>query len=236
MTVSVSTLVLRSMRLTGEKGRGASLTSDETTEILNELNSFMDSCALERLLCYQVLQESFSLATNTASYTIGSGGTFNTARPTRIVDPCFTRDANSLDTPLRILTDPDSYGKIQQKGAGTTYPEYLFYDRGFNASSLGTISISPTPSANLTLFINSWKQLGTFSTMSMQVSLPPGYQLFVESNFAIHLCAGNVAASPELIRIARDSKANVKSVNLPEPVMRLDTGLVRGRRTNIYTG
>ena len=51
MTVFVSTMCLRSQRLIGEKGRGATLTSDEQVEILYELNSFMDACALERLLC-----------------------------------------------------------------------------------------------------------------------------------------------------------------------------------------
>ncbi len=236
MTVFVSTMMLRSQRLIGEKSRGATLTSDEQVEMLYELNSFMDSCALERLLCYQVLQESFPLSTNVASYTIGSGGTFNTTRPTKIVDPCFVRDASSLDSPVRILSDPNSYGKIQQKNAGTTYPTSLFYDQGFNASSLGTISIYPAPSQSLTLFINSWKQLGQFASVSSTVSFPPGYQLFIETNFALHLCAGNVQASPELIKIARDSKANVKSVNLPEPIMRFDAGIVRSRRTNIFTG
>ncbi len=235
MTAYVSSMMLRSMRLIGEKTRGATLTSSEQTEVLDELNSFMDSCALERLLCYQITQESFPLVTNTASYTIGSGATFNTVRPTRIVDPCFVRDSGGLDSQLKII-EAENYGRIVQKSAGTSYPEYFFYDRGFTSSGAGTISVYPTPSASLTLYINSWKQLGTFSTVSMALSMPPGYQLFIESNFAIHLAAGQTTASPELIRMARDSKANVKSVNLPEPVMRLDCGIVRGTRSNIFTG
>lgn len=235
MAVYVSSMMLRSMRLIGEKSRGATLTSSEQTEVLDELNSFMDSCGLERLLCYQVTQESFPLTASTATYTIGPSATFNTVRPTKIVDPCFVRDSGSLDSQLKIL-GADTYGRIVQKNAGLTYPEYLFYDQGFTSSGAGTISLYPAPSGSLTLYINSWKQLGTFSTVSMQLSLPPGYQLFIESNFAIHLAAGNVTASPELVRMARDSKSNVKGMNLPEPVMRLDTGLVRGSRSNIFTG
>ena len=46
----VSSLILRSMRMIGEKARGATLDSAEQTECLAEFNSFVDSLANERLL------------------------------------------------------------------------------------------------------------------------------------------------------------------------------------------
>ena len=49
---AVSTLILRSMRMIGEKERGATLDVNEQVECLAELNTFMDACATERLLCY----------------------------------------------------------------------------------------------------------------------------------------------------------------------------------------
>ena len=235
MTVYVSSMMLRSMRLTGEKARGATLTSDEQVEVLAELNAFMESSSLEGLMCYQLTQESFALSASTATYTIGPSATFNTVRPTKLMDPCFIRDAGNLDSQLKIL-GPDTYGRIVQKNAGVTYPEYIFYDKGFTSSGAGTINLYPSPSGSLTLYINSQKQLGSFSTVSQPLNLPIGYQLYIESNFAMQLAAGFIQASPELVRMARDSKANVKSMNLPEPIMRLDAGIVRGTRSNIFTG
>lgn len=235
MTVYVSSMILRSMRLIGEKGRGETLDATEQSECLYELNSFMDSCGINRLLCNQVVQESFALTANTVTYTIGVGATFNTARPSKIVDPCFVRDAASLDTPLQLI-DSQTYGLIVQKNVGTTYPNKLYYDQGYDSSGYGTIKIYPAPNANLTLFINSWKALQNFANVSTALAMPQGYQLFIESNFAIHLAAGLTPISKELAMMARDSKAAVQSLNIPSTVSRLDSGVVRGTRTNILVG
>ena len=233
---AVSTMILRSMRMIGEKARGETLTTAEATETLYELNSMMDSWSIDRLMVYQLTQESFTLTANTVSYTIGSGATFNTTRPTKICDPCFIRDSSNLDSPVTILYSQDAYGKIVQKSVGTTYPSYLFYDMGFDASGFGNIYLYPAPSGNLTLYINSWKQLQNFGSVSTQMLLPPGYQLAIESNFAMHLAAGLTPVSAEVAKIARDSKAAIKNINLPETVSRLDAGIVRGARTSILTG
>lgn len=239
MTVYVSSMMLRSMRMIGEKARGDGLTTDEQSECLYELNSMVESWGLERLMCYQVLQENFSLTAGTGSYTIGSGATFNTARPVKVVDPCFVRDSSNLDSPLTLLY-AEQYGQIVQKTAGTTYPSYLFYDGAYDSSGYGTIRLYPVPSANLTLFINSWKQLQTFAAVSTALSMPPGYQLAIESNFAIHLAAGQTQVSPEVIKIAKESKAAIKTVNLPTTISRMDAGngvvISRGSATNIFTG
>lgn len=235
MTVAVSSVILRSMRMINEKPRGATLDATEQVEVLYEFNSFLDSMAIERLYAIALKQESFALTVSTNSYTIGSGGAFNTVRPTKIVDPCFVRDANNLDSPVRVI-DADAYGGIVQKGAGYTYPTYLFYDHQYSASGLATIYLYPSPAASLTLFINSWQQLASVSTVSQQMALPPGYQLFLESNFAIHLAAGFKPIPPETAKIARDSKAAVKALNIPDTLMDMDAGIVRGKRPNIFAG
>ena len=232
---AVSSMILRSMRMIGEKARGETLDANEAIECLAELNTFLESEQTKRLMCYSVNQESFALTASTATYTIGVGGTFNTARPTKIVDPCFIRDSANLDTPVTIIYS-EQYGRIVQKSVGFTYPTYLYYDMGFSATSTGTISLYPSPSGSLTLFINSWKQLQNFASVSTQVLLPPGYQLFIESNFAIHLAAGLTPISPEVAKIAKDSRAAVESLNAQSPTMRLDYYGVGRAGNNILTG
>ena len=230
----VSTMILRSMRLIGEKARGATLDTAEQTETLAEFNTFLDSLATERLYAIALQEDSVALGTSTSTVTVGPGATLNTERPVKIVDPCYVRDSSGFDTPLTILGDKASYGAIVDKDAGYTAPTHIFYDSGFSATSTGTLFLYPASAAGYTLFINSWAQLGTVSTLSVNLALPPGYQLFLESNFAIHLAAGLVPVPAETAKLARESKAAIKGANLPEPVMRSD--LYRSRGGNIFTG
>lgn len=231
-----STLILASLILLGEKQIGGTLTAAEQTHWLARLNAMIDSWSIDRLMCYQLVQESLVLTAGTSSYTIGTGGAFNTDRPNKIVDPCFIRDSGNLDSPLQIIS-AESYGRIPQKTVGNTYPSYLFYDSAF-VSSLGTIFLYPKPSASLTLFINSWKALQSFALISTTVVLPPGYQLAIESNFAIHAAAGFRDVPAEVRMIARDSKAAIMSLNVPDMMMKMPPGLVssRGPNHSILTG
>ena len=233
----VSTMILRSMRLIGEKSRGATLDTNEQAECLVEFNTFLDSLPTQRLYCYQLSQVSTTITASTVSLTIGTNGTFATPRPVRLVDPCFIRDANGFDTPLEIV-NAQTYGEIVDKDAGFTVPTMIFYDQGFSATSTGTLFLYPAPSANLTLFINGWQTLSQVSTLSQDLALPPGYRYFLEANFAQHLAAGQTPISQELAVMIRESRGMVKSANLPNPVMEVEPGALQATRRagNIFTG
>jgi hypothetical protein len=229
---TASSMVFASLVLNGEKEIGGTISADEKTFYLDRLNSMLESWQLERLLCTQVVQESFSLSVSTGSYTIGSNGVFSTERPTRLVDPCFIRDTNSIDTPLKLIP-VDSYGSIDNKSQNIGYPRFLYYDHGFSATSTATIQLYPVPQANLTLFINSIKPLQNFSTISHPALLPPGYQRTIEYNFAIEIAGGFTSVAPEVARIAMESKKAIKVQNLPDSILRLDFAV---RRPNIIEG
>ena len=231
-----SSMILRALRLIGEKAVAGTLSTDEQTAYLEDLNTMLASWSLERLMCYQIVQESLALTSSVGSYTIGSGGAFNTDRPTKICDPCFIRDSSGYDHPLEII-DAKSYGELPVKTTDGTYPSYIFYDSAF-VTSLGTLFLYPEPAASLTLYINSWKQLQTFSTISTTVVLPPGYQRAIEFNLAVELSGGFISVSPEVAKVARDSKAAIKSINLPTGILRIDPGVfgVNVGRSNILIG
>lgn len=213
----------------GEKRRGATLTADEQTETLAELNTMMESWRLERLMCYAVTERTIALTTSTESYTV-------TSRPTKIIDPCFVRDSSGYDTPVRVINS-ETYGRIVDKDAGFTVPTHLFYDAGYSATSTATLTVYPSPSASLTLHFNTWTELQSFANLSTTVLLPFGYQLAIESNFAIHLAAGFRAVPAEVVKIARDSKAAIKGLNVPAPISRMDAGVVTDRAgSSIFTG
>ena len=231
----VSTMILRSLRLTGEKIRGGSLTASEQTECLAELNSMLDSWSNERLMIFTLSQTSFALTASTGTYTIGSGADFNMTRPTKLMDPCFTRDTDDTDMPLKIIDAP-TYGTIIDKTLGFTTPQYIFYDYGYSATSTATIRLYPLPDTGLTLFINTLQPLQAFSTMTHTVLFPPGYQRAIEYNYAVEASGGFTNVDPSVAMIARQSKAAIKSVNLPQPVSRLDYGIAGGMKSSILTG
>lgn len=219
-----STMILNSLIAIGEKVIGDTLSAAEQTHYLAKLNAMMESWSLERLMCYQIVQESLALTASVGSYTIGTGGAFNTTRPTQICDPCFTRDSSGVDYPLRLI-DAVAYGRITLKTVDGSIPGNLFYDSAF-VTGLGTIFLYPEPVAGLTLYINSWKQLQTFASISTTVVLPPGYQRAIESNFSIEAAGGFISVQPEVIKVAKESKAAIKSVNAPTGIARLDPGVM----------
>ena len=231
----VSTMILRSLRMIGEKPRGGTLTADEAVECLDELNTFMEALNTERLFCYTITEDTFALTASTSSYTIGPGATIDTDRPTRIVDPCFIRDSSNFDSPINLLT-VEQWGKIVQKDVGFTYPTELYYDGDYTATSTARLYLYPSPSADLTLHVHSWKQLANFSTVTHEVLLPPGYRRFIESNFAVDQAAGWANVTPEVAKIASDSRAAIKRMNAPHTVMELDSTMTGVYRGSILTG
>lgn len=228
-----STIIINSLIMLGEKPIGGTLSSAEQTHYLAKLNSMLESWSLERLMCYQIVDESKALTTSDGVYTIGSGGDWDTARPNKIVQ-AFIRDANNNDYPI-VIINAQSYNEIIVKTTDGAYPEMLYYDGAF-VTSLASIYLYPEPSAGLTLFISSWKQLQTFAAISTTVVLPPGYLRAIEANFAIEVAGGLRDVPASVIKVARESKATIKSINLPDIYMTLDAGMVGGTKYNINTG
>ncbi len=224
-------MLLAGLIMAGDKPIGGSLSSAEQTHWLARLNAMMDSWSIERLMCYQLLEENFPLVSGTASYTIGSGGTFNTTRPTKI-NNAWVRDTSSYDQTLNIITK-EQYDRLVAKSATGSYPDSLSYDPAY---PLGTIYCYPKPGSGLTLYIESWKQLQQFGSTSTAIALPPGYQLAIESNFGVFACAGFRDPPAAVVKIAHDSKAAIKSLNIVDTIMRLDKGIAGRGRMNIIEG
>lgn len=217
----------------GEYDPGETLSSSDSTLGLTQLNAMLEAFAIERLMVYQIVQSSNSWAATTASKTIGSSGAINAARPTRI-ESAFIRDSSSVDHPLTILRNREEYDGFLVKTTTSTLPLYLFYDTAY---PLATIYLYPVPSATVTLFYNTWQILQSLSATSTVLALPPGYQEMIETNLTFRLAPRyGKKVLPEVIMLARESKARIAMVNAPEGIMRLDPGVVRGRMFNIQTG
>ena len=226
--VTASKMILRSLRLLGEKIVGGTLSTAEQTDYLYDLNSFMDSVGLSRLMIPHLTDENFALTSSDGTYTIGPGADFSTTRPLSI-ENAFIRDSGGNDYQVQII-EKEQYNRIGLKTTATTTPEYLFYEPSVPK---GTIYVYPEPGASQTLYISSWKPLQKFGGIDVPLQLPPGYQRFIEFNFAIDVAGGFTNVSQEVARGAKESRALVMGFNAPAGVLRMDAGVAGRRRYDI---
>lgn len=231
-------LISTSMKLMTVLGSDRAPTASQASDGLSRLNAMLELWSIERLMVYQVQQDAYSWASGNASRTIGAGGDFNTARPTKVAEEGnFFRDGStSIDYPLSWLGDRDSYDRILLKSATSSYPQWLFVDTGF---PLMTLYVWPVPTQTLSLHLNNWKPLQSFTTLTTDLALPYGYQVAIEYNLAIFFAPffGTAAKiSDDVRKIATTSKQAIRSVNTPDLVARLDPAILgRGVPYNIYT-
>lgn len=220
MSTTAHDLIRGAMRLIGAVDPGEELTASEASDGLEMLNEMLESWSNESLSVYQILQENFALSSGTASYTIGSGGTFNTTRPLDVLSG-FIRDSGT-DYPLRILTR-EEYNQIQVKT--TQYqPEYLYYEPSVATGRIYLYGV-PAKAYAVTdgLYIDSRKQLQSFTALTTSIVLPVGYKRAIRYNLALEIAPEYNRPVPEaVVAIARESKANLKRLNSRTPKLSLD--------------
>lgn len=223
-------MILRSLRMNGEKVYGGTLTATEAVDHFNDLNTMLESWSTERLFIYQIIEEAFTLVIGSSAYTIGSGGNFNTTRPVKLEDTCFINYLSHLYQ-VNVLNERN-FTALQTTGL-SGMPKNLYFDISV---PLGTIYFDYSPDIAYSFHLKSWRQLQTFATIDTDVTFPLGYRRAIESNYAIESAPGLTSVSPETARIAKESKAAIRTLNAPESVLRLDLGVAGRKRFDIMTG
>lgn len=205
------------MRIIGELGEGQSMTAEQGQDALESLIDMIASWSVEPSLIYTETVESFTLTAGDGSYTIGSGGDFNTTRPISI-NTARIKDGTIFIQDLEIV-GKDTYSE-EDDGLTTGTPEYLWYDAN---TPLGTIRLFPYSSQAYTLEIYSHK---AFSSATLALSdtlvVPEGYMRAIKYNLAREIAPEyGKSLSPDASRIARESMNIVKSSNLSSDVSTL---------------
>lgn len=217
MSISALNIITGAARLIGIIFKSETLDSDEANDGLISLNDMMDVWSNDNLMTTAYTFESFPL-TGSATYTMGSGGVFNTARPINIVT-AVVRYA-TIDYPLRIITPEQYQEEIALKSVASPIPEYLVYD---NAYPLATITIYAVPTGGTTLRMLSNKPLANLSALTTTVDLPPGWKKALKFNLAIDLAGEyGVEVPASVAKGAKDSMAAIKrstSINNAMPFM-----------------
>lgn len=229
MTTTALDIITGSAKLLGLLFKSETLAADEASDGLITLNEMLDSWSNDNLITYAYTLESFNL-TGSATYTIGTGGTFSTSRPINIVT-AVVRLAG-IDYPLEIITPEQYQTEIALKSITSPIPQYLTYDNGY---PLGTISLYAVPTTGSTLRMLSNKPLANLSALTTTVDLPPGWKKALKFNLAIDMAGEyGVEIPAAVVEGAKKSLGAIKravSANTAMPLMPNN-----GPRYSIYSG
>ncbi len=226
---TAQTIIDRACRLIGAVASGESPSTDETADCLVALNAMLDSWNADRLAIYALVDVTKTLTSNDGTYTIGSGGDINTARPLRI-DGAYVTDSD-VDIPVQII-DAAAWDGIALKTTTANYPELLYYERSY---PLGIIHLWPVPTSTDVLTLTVESQLSSFNKAAPSVSLPPGYERALAYSLAIEIAPEFGRPVPqEVAKVARVSLAAIKRRNVSVPTLQVEFA-GRGRQ-NILTG
>jgi len=218
-----SDVIRRSLRLTKVLASGETPDAAMQADALEALNDMLDAWRSESLMVHSLRTESFAL-TGAASYTIGTGGTFNTSRPVKI-EAAYWRDGD-IDYPIRIAPAL-SFAGIADKTT-ESHPDWLYYEP---ASPLGTIFLHPIPTTG-TLKLVTWTPLAQVTSVAADVELPPGYREAITYQLAMRIGPEyGMPVAPEIAAIGAAAKKDIKRTNFRTPIM--STGLTTGRRYDI---
>ena len=217
-------LITGAAKLIGVLNKGENMAADDAADGLVSLNDMIESWSNNGLLVYARTIETFSLVAGTASYTMGTGQTWNTTRPIRIISAQI-RDGANLDFPVKIINDEEYYN-VQDKGSQSPYPEYLNFS---NAHPYPVIKFWGTPSQAYTARLVSEKVLSSFALTSTTVDLPSGWKRAIRFNLAVEMAPEyGVKVDPVVLDKADESLGLIKSAVLKtRPLLSTDPSWLR---------
>ncbi len=198
---------------------GETASADDAAFALARLNDWINALATEDLIVYTITRTTWTLS-SAASYTIGSGGTINVARPTgpMAIQNIGFQDTSVSPTMEYNLGPPlteDAYAAIAQKALTSVYPQNWYYNPTFS-SGLGVLIPYPIPtSTTLQGVIYTQTPVSEFSSVSDEIALPPGYRRFLRLGLAQELASAfDAGLTPQLQMSAAEAKSDVKRANM----------------------
>ena len=213
MAYTAADAIADAMSDLGILAAGETPAADDVVAGLRSLNRLVDGWAAERLLIYTVTRSTWTIVSNTATYTVGPGGDINMARPVpinhvRYYDTAFTP---LIERELSPLTD-DAWALLKAKGQTNNIPTLYYYNSTY---PLGTLTLWPIPqSTSLVGLVYAPEAVAEFTDPTTTIILPPGYRRMIVKNLAVELASSyGKEAGPSVQQAADESMAVVMRAN-----------------------
>lgn len=233
-TITARTIIKKAMKELGVIGVGQAVNAEMEDDAFLALNNMLEKWSNERLMVQEIVEEAETLTSGQASYTVGSGGNFDTNRPVAIEKDAFIRDSGGNDHPVQVLTMDVYRAETVKTTSGR--PDYLAYTPEF---PLGKMYLYPTPDNSTdVLHYRAVPLLDSFATVTTSVEYAPGYEDAIILNLAVRIAPSwGKQPSPLLVTMAMEAKRSIKNRN-SEPVQPVKFGelaaLTGSRRTGTF--
>ena len=169
------------------------------------LNDLLESWSNEGLTVYTQTQSTLTL-TGALSYTVGSGGTFNTARP--VVPSSAFYSSGGIDYPVDIVT-LEQYNSIPYKSDTGGIPLYIAFN---TAVPLSTMYIYPASTSG-TLTLVSQKPLTALALLTTVLAFPNGYERALRLALSVEMMPTYGVQNQQIIAMAEKAKKDIKRIN-----------------------
>lgn len=192
---------------------GETLSAEDASFGLRALNRVLDQMAAERLMIHKTTRTTWTIATSTQNYTVGSSATINVVRPTYLdrVNFIDTSVSSTVELPLLSTTDAEWQG-IVDKGQTAELPIRWYYNPTYPT---GTLSLWPIPtSSTLTGVLYAPQQVAEATGLSTTMQMPAGYREMMVTRLAVRLAPSyGRQVSPALGSAMSAAEAVVKRSN-----------------------
>lgn len=211
--------------LTNAVGADETLTNDEVATGLRTLNDLLEIFSTRNLAVYGQANQTFNTVVGTKTYTIGTGGTWNTTRPERIGDVAYST-INTVTFPCGSMTQ-EEYNLIAVKDQTQDWPYRFLY---VNEFPLGLVTLWPVPSAVTPVTFSIDRQLTAISNAAATISFPPGYAMVFKYKLAVMLSSSfgtQISKFPDVVATSVSAFADICRANKKKRVMNYDPALLQ---------
>lgn len=218
-------------------GAGETPSATDLEFCRKRVNRWIDSLALENLALLYMPRTVEPLVAGTLTYTVGTGGDIDIARPDRIEAAGIILD-NSVDAseqveiPIEVLTD-QQWQNVRIKQLASPLPLAIYYDRNAAAvTGYALIYPYPVPDVGTTsLVLYTLQRLSSFADLNTDLTLAPGYELFIATNALRHVASAfGKGVTGDQDAAARDARLKLKRSNVRPVQVGVDDALVnRGK-------
>lgn len=234
LPVTIKALITDSLMDAGIVGVDESIEDPIINRAFRTYNRMLAQWNTQRFMIYFLKTYSVT-STGAESYTVGVGQDINTPwnRPDRI-ESAFLRQPDGtgnpgtapFDWPLTIIPAVETYNLIRLKQLGT-FSKSIFYETSF---PVGRIRPWPIPQASIyEIHVTFKEQLLGSDNVNDQLIIPPVYEAAIQYTLARRLRSNyQMPADPELNRLARGAKNDVRLANIQIPRSVLPSAVLNG--------
>lgn len=211
------------MQHIGVLAEGETPTADQASDGLRALNDVLETWSIESLSVWGGLPETFSTVAGQASYSIGPGGDWDTARPVTIGSIYTTVSGNDFAASPWTL---DEYAAAGVKAQLQPNPDrYVF----INDAPLARVLLFPTPSEAVPITVDTPRILAQVAAIGSALILPPGYARAMQYAVAVEL-QPRYGSPIDVSAQARSMMAKIKRANRTPRISSFDSALLGGVR------